>query len=138
MGEILSFPKIEMPLDLDEGDITAIVEWMRRSEGWGAKFARISHRPGLHDKRWAYVFRCGPTSDACSIITITRTSLEYSVVTKEVSLGATPTAGRGADTSAAAFDPPQWCDSAPSDRGALHAIVATLEPLDPTGPSCAA
>jgi hypothetical protein len=139
MGEVISFPKIEIPLDLDDEDITAIIDWMNRSEGWGAKFARISHRPGLDDKRWAYVFRCGPTSDACPIITITRTSLEYSVVvwdvldclasgafaaqaastisealdivTEEVSLGATQTAGRGED------------QGAPSDKGALHAIT---------------
>jgi hypothetical protein len=84
MGEVISFPKIEMPLDLDEEDITAIVEWMRRSEGWGAKFARISHRPGLHDKRWAYLLHCGPTFDACPVITITRTTLEYSVVVWDV------------------------------------------------------
>jgi hypothetical protein len=158
MGEVMSFPEIEMPLDLDEGDITAIVEWMRRSEGWGAKFVRISQRPGLHDKRWAYVFRCGPTSDACPIITITRTTLEYSVVvwdvldclasgtfaaqaastisealdivTEEISPGAARTARQDEDreTSAAAFDPPQWCDGAPSDRGVLA----------PTGPPCAA
>ena len=84
MGEVISFPKVEMPLDLDEEDITAIVEWMRRSEGWGAKFARISHRPGLHDNRWAYLFHCGPTFDACPVITITRTTLEYSVVVWDV------------------------------------------------------
>ena len=149
MGEVISLPKIEMPLDLDDGDITAIIDWMRRSGGWGAKFARISHRPGLDDKRWAYLFRCGATSDACPIITITRTSLEYSVVvwdvldclasgsftaqaastisealdivTEEVLLGATRTAARGED-------PSHWCDGVPSDRGVL----------DPTGPPCAA
>ena len=135
MGEVVSFPQIEIPLDLDERDITAIVEWMRRSGGWGAKFARISHRPGLHDKRWAYLFHCGPTFDAWPVITITRTTLEYSVVvwdvldylasgaftaqaastidealdivTEEISPGAARTAGQGEDrgTSVAGFSP---------------------------------
>jgi len=84
MGEVVRFPKIEMPLDLDEGDVTAIVEWTRRSGGWGAKFARITPQRGLPDRRWAYLFRCGPTFDACPVITITRTTLEYSVVVWDV------------------------------------------------------
>ena len=86
MGEVVPLLRPEFDMDLDEADVNQILECTRKLPGqWRARLARVLRdASGPVERRWAYIFSSGGASDAIPVLTISRTSRCYTVVSWDI------------------------------------------------------
>jgi hypothetical protein len=69
------------PIDLDDNDREAILERARGLKAnWGVRFVLLFHSDDSPEPKWAYLYNRGLATDATPVITITRTTSDYTVI----------------------------------------------------------
>ncbi len=85
MGDVVRIPVADDPIDLDQDDVRAILEYAKRLGGnWLVRFVRMCHAREKPEPKWGYFFFCGPADDGMPIITITRTASAYRVISWDI------------------------------------------------------
>jgi hypothetical protein len=85
MTNVQWLPQVGNPIDLDDNDQEVIIRRARELKGnWGVRFVRSSHSSDAPEPKWAYLFNCGPATDGMPVITITRTTSDYTVISWDI------------------------------------------------------